>query len=164
MLQHWYSDWSSRRENREERKNPAWANLLPRWVSHQRGKNQDFYWKIQDAGLGFLRQTHIWVKDFSTTSLMFIVLMHELTQARSTINFLDGYVLSLQEVKVFRTPSPPPRPSPIEIALPDTFTVDQMKLLYRQFVCSAPSGFISNKGFVDTLSDMTALTVSLIEG
>ena len=65
-----------------------------------------------------------------------------------------------QEVKVFRTPSPPPRPSPTEIALPDTFTVDQMRLLHQQFMCSAPSGFISNKGFVDTLSDMTALTVS----
>ncbi|XP_071799466.1 sperm flagellar protein 2-like isoform X1 [Asterias amurensis] len=73
------------------------------------------------------------------------------------VSFQDEFLIN-KEVKVFRTPSPPPRPSPIEIALPDTFTVDQMKLLYQQFVRSAPSGFISNKGFVDTLSDLTALT------
>lgn len=78
----------------------------------------------------------------------------------SLSSYMPEIALLSQEVKVFRTPSPPPRPSPIEIALPDTFTVDQMKLLYQQFVRSAPSGFISNKGFVDTLSDLTALTVN----
>ncbi|XP_038067047.1 sperm flagellar protein 2-like isoform X1 [Patiria miniata] len=73
------------------------------------------------------------------------------------VSLQDDFIVN-KEVKVFRTPSPPPRPSPTEIAQPDTFTVDQMRVLHQQFVCSAPSGFISNKGFVDTLSDMTALT------
>ncbi|XP_022100241.1 sperm flagellar protein 2-like isoform X2 [Acanthaster planci] len=73
------------------------------------------------------------------------------------VSLQDDFIVN-KEVAVFRTPSPPPRPSPTEIAQPDAFTVDQMRLLHHQFMSSAPSGFISNKAFVDTLSDMTALT------
>eukprot|EP00057_Strongylocentrotus_purpuratus_P026328 XP_011680802.1 PREDICTED: LOW QUALITY PROTEIN: sperm flagellar protein 2 [Strongylocentrotus purpuratus] len=74
--------------------------------------------------------------------------------------FQDDFAIN-KLVKVYRTPSPPPRPYPIELAQMDTFTVEQIINLQTQFIKSAPSGFISAKGFIDTLCDMTALTVSM---
>ncbi|XP_072172673.1 sperm flagellar protein 2-like [Diadema setosum] len=71
--------------------------------------------------------------------------------------FQDDFAIN-KLVKVYRTPSPPPRPDPMELAVADTFTVEQIINLQAQFVKSAPSGFISAKGFIDTLCDLTALT------
>ncbi|XP_071954486.1 sperm flagellar protein 2-like isoform X2 [Antedon mediterranea] len=73
------------------------------------------------------------------------------------ILFQDDFLVN-KEVKVFRTPSPPPRPSPREYDLPDQYTVEEIRMLLAQFLKSAPSGFLSSKAFIDTLSDLTALT------
>jgi len=43
----------------------------------------------------------------------------------------NGFVL-FQDIKVLRSPSPQPRPDPIEKVDPETFTVEQIKNLYRQ--------------------------------
>ncbi|XP_041476082.1 sperm flagellar protein 2-like isoform X2 [Lytechinus variegatus] len=71
--------------------------------------------------------------------------------------FQDDFAIN-KLVKVYRTPSPPPRPDPIELAQADAFAVEQIINLQAQFIKSAPSGFISAKGFIDTLCDLTALT------
>jgi hypothetical protein len=44
-------------------------------------------------------------------------------------------VLSLygKDVKLLRTPSPPPVPEPVEESSPDTFTIDQLVNLFQQF-------------------------------
>ena len=46
--------------------------------------------------------------------------------------FYDVAALIFKDLKVLRTPSPVPRPPPIESAYPDTFTVDQIMNLYQQ--------------------------------
>ncbi|XP_066298432.1 sperm flagellar protein 2-like isoform X6 [Branchiostoma lanceolatum] len=62
-----------------------------------------------------------------------------------------------EERKVFRTPSPPPRPDPVEQPQPDVYTIIQLKNLFNQFIKVAPSGLISNKAFMDLFQDLTAL-------
>ncbi|KAK2168514.1 hypothetical protein LSH36_16g05047 [Paralvinella palmiformis] len=63
-----------------------------------------------------------------------------------------------QDIKVLRSPSPQPRPDPIEKVDPETFTVEQIKNLYRQFSMTAPSGMMSLKTFQEILTDVTSLS------
>ena len=79
-------------------------------------------------------------------------------------NYLSQKILTktqlFQDRIAFRDDSPQPRPDPEEIGDSVHFTVGQLKSLLNQFALSAPSGQISAKGFIDTMSDLDALTVS----
>ncbi|XP_078485176.1 sperm flagellar protein 2-like [Ciona intestinalis] len=68
----------------------------------------------------------------------------------------DEFVIN-HEAKVIRTPSPPPRPEPIETSQPDVFTIVQLGKLYSHFKGVAPNGMILNKAFIEVLADTAAL-------
>lgn len=72
----------------------------------------------------------------------------------------DEFVVNL-ELKVARTPSPPPIPPPVEVPLPETFTVIQLQHLLHQFRKVSPTGTIANKSFTELLSDSALLTYGL---
>lgn len=63
-----------------------------------------------------------------------------------------------ENIKVLKTPTPPPRPPPIEAAHLDTFTIDQIVNVYGQFSLTAPSGVLSVKSFQETFQDLASLT------
>uniref|UniRef100_H2ZLZ5 Calponin-homology (CH) domain-containing protein n=1 Tax=Ciona savignyi TaxID=51511 RepID=H2ZLZ5_CIOSA len=68
----------------------------------------------------------------------------------------DEFIIN-HEAKVIRTPSPPPKPDPIEASQPDVFTIVQMGKLYTHFRGVAPNGMILNKAFIEVLADTAAL-------
>ncbi|XP_076812230.1 sperm flagellar protein 2-like [Clavelina lepadiformis] len=72
----------------------------------------------------------------------------------------DQFIIN-SERKVLRTPSPPPRPPPVETAQPDIFTLVQLSNLHKQFKDVAPSGIIINKAFIELMADTAALTHGL---
>ena len=67
-------------------------------------------------------------------------------------------MLLVQDLRILRTPSPEPRPEPIEPVKPDFFTVDQILNIYEQFALTAPTGVLSMSSFEETFRNLTALT------
>ncbi len=59
-----------------------------------------------------------------------------------------------------RTPSPPPRPDPIENIAVEHFTIDSLRKMFNQFRLVAPEGLVAVKTFIDVFSDIMLLNYS----
>ncbi|XP_059172221.1 sperm flagellar protein 2-like isoform X3 [Physella acuta] len=71
----------------------------------------------------------------------------------------DHFMLD-EELKVLKTPSPPPVEPHEERPMPDLFTIQQLTTLYEHFQTIAPSGTISTKAF----TEMFEMLVSVAHG
>jgi hypothetical protein len=61
---------------------------------------------------------------------------------------------------VVRTPSPPPRPDPVENIAIENFTIESLHKMYNQFKLVAPEGLVAVKTFVDVFNDIILLNYS----
>ncbi|XP_048580748.1 sperm flagellar protein 2 [Nematostella vectensis] len=112
--------------------------------------------KDMDQWLGerFLQEVES-IKEMAAT-IRYAIEQEQKLQEETILEDKD-FIVDL-DTKTFRTPTPPPPPSPIEMPTADSFTVMQILNLYKQFVETAPSGMISNRGFCDTIMDLANLT------
>jgi hypothetical protein len=71
----------------------------------------------------------------------------------------DEFIIDA-DVIVMRTPSPPPRPHPVEPISSEYFTIDSLRIMLRQFRLVAPEGLIAIKSFIDLYNDLVMLNYS----
>ncbi|XP_069125844.1 sperm flagellar protein 2-like isoform X2 [Argopecten irradians] len=60
-------------------------------------------------------------------------------------------------LKVLKSPLPPTPPPPVELATVDTFTVEQLSNMYKQFTAIAPTGVLSARSFTDTFENIVSV-------
>ena len=68
----------------------------------------------------------------------------------------DEFIME-HDVVIFKTPSPPPRPDPMEHITVELFTVESLRKMHIQFKQVAPEGLVSVKTFSDVISDLILL-------
>ncbi len=61
---------------------------------------------------------------------------------------------------MIRTPSPPPRPDPVENIAVEHFTIDSLHKMFYQFKLVAPEGLVAVKTFIDVFNDIMLLNYS----
>lgn len=61
------------------------------------------------------------------------------------------------DVVVLRTPTPPPRPDPIESVTLEHFTIESLYKIFNQFKQVAPEGLVAIKTFVEIFNDLILL-------
>ncbi|KAL2091758.1 hypothetical protein ACEWY4_011556 [Coilia grayii] len=79
-------------------------------------------------------------------------MQHELVLA-CTDFFVDG------DLRVLASPSPPPRPPPLEMPADSTLTILQLHTFYNQMLKVAPSGIVSSTEFSEILKELTSMNV-----
>ncbi|CAG5136743.1 unnamed protein product, partial [Candidula unifasciata] len=70
---------------------------------------------------------------------------------------IDNFILD-EDLKVLKTPSPEPPPTPVEQPMIDQFTVNQLGHLYHQLKEIAPAGIISKKAFTEMFASLVSVT------
>lgn len=61
------------------------------------------------------------------------------------------------DVVVLRTPTPPPRPDPIESVTLEHFTIESLYKIFNQFKQVAPEGLVALKTFTEIFNDLILL-------
>ena len=68
----------------------------------------------------------------------------------------DEFIIE-SDIVIMRTPSPPPRPDPIESITVELFSIESLRKMYNQFKLVAPEGLISVKTFTEIFNDLILL-------
>ena len=75
---------------------------------------------------------------------------HELTLQQ------DEFIIE-SDVVIMRTPTPPPRPDPMESITVELFTIESLRKMHNQFKLVAPEGLVSVKTFAEIFNDLILL-------